>query len=106
AEDGIRDFHVTGVQTCALPILILHPRTFTKQVLQPGNIYTISTGKLLGSSAKFSAQDSQPAQYIQILPFRIGSNSPENPGINFKTGDIQLLEKSYAQFLTVIYKEF
>src|SRR5690606_40415453 len=22
AEDGIRDFHVTGVQTCALPILI------------------------------------------------------------------------------------
>src|SRR5690606_41009563 len=25
AEDGIRDFHVTGVQTCALPIL--RPRT-------------------------------------------------------------------------------
>src|SRR6266511_3769607 len=23
AEDGIRDFHVTGVQTCALPILTL-----------------------------------------------------------------------------------
>src|SRR5690606_40855649 len=23
AEDGIRDFHVTGVQTCALPILHL-----------------------------------------------------------------------------------
>src|SRR5690606_40990684 len=27
AEDGIRDFHVTGVQTCALPIS-LHPRRF------------------------------------------------------------------------------
>src|SRR5215475_16165686 len=29
AEDGIRDFHVTGVQTCALPIanaLVLCPR--------------------------------------------------------------------------------
>src|SRR5207302_7615765 len=25
AEDGIRDFHVTGVQTCALPILPHHP---------------------------------------------------------------------------------
>src|SRR5690606_40516403 len=26
AEDGIRDFHVTGVQTCALPILTTrHP---------------------------------------------------------------------------------
>src|SRR5690606_22984207 len=24
AEDGIRDFHVTGVQTCALPILGRH----------------------------------------------------------------------------------
>src|SRR5690606_41135259 len=24
AEDGIRDFHVTGVQTCALPIWCLH----------------------------------------------------------------------------------
>src|SRR5690606_40651828 len=23
AEDGIRDFHVTGVQTCALPILFM-----------------------------------------------------------------------------------
>src|SRR5690606_41180921 len=23
AEDGIRDFHVTGVQTCALPILVM-----------------------------------------------------------------------------------
>src|SRR5436309_3988202 len=26
AEDGIRDFHVTGVQTCALPILRIAPR--------------------------------------------------------------------------------
>src|SRR5690606_40251001 len=26
AEDGIRDFHVTGVQTCALPILALAGR--------------------------------------------------------------------------------
>src|SRR5690606_28585607 len=25
AEDGIRDFHVTGVQTCALPIFIAFP---------------------------------------------------------------------------------
>src|SRR5690606_32550366 len=26
AEDGIRDFHVTGVQTCALPILVVAGR--------------------------------------------------------------------------------
>src|SRR5690606_13160289 len=27
AEDGIRDFHVTGVQTCALPIFEMDPKT-------------------------------------------------------------------------------
>src|SRR5436309_12166343 len=35
AEDGIRDFHVTGVQTCALPILklryILHQHLKTRR---------------------------------------------------------------------------
>src|SRR5690606_40677950 len=31
AEDGIRDFHVTGVQTCALPIL-----TFPVEALAEG----------------------------------------------------------------------
>src|SRR5690606_39753461 len=29
AEDGIRDFHVTGVQTCALPIFSLVPKKVT-----------------------------------------------------------------------------
>src|SRR5690606_12858642 len=28
AEDGIRDFHVTGVQTCALPISMKTPNLF------------------------------------------------------------------------------
>src|SRR5436309_1897854 len=31
AEDGIRDFHVTGVQTCALPIL------GTRQAFRPSS---------------------------------------------------------------------
>src|SRR5690606_40798074 len=30
AEDGIRDFHVTGVQTCALPILSESEKGTTK----------------------------------------------------------------------------
>src|SRR5690606_39600331 len=29
AEDGIRDFHVTGVQTCALPILVTQYGTYS-----------------------------------------------------------------------------
>src|SRR5690606_40819880 len=31
AEDGIRDFHVTGVQTCALPILIKNLKTISNE---------------------------------------------------------------------------
>src|SRR5690606_40783724 len=36
AEDGIRDFHVTGVQTCALPICAnwLSPRAASQTVLR------------------------------------------------------------------------
>src|SRR5690606_40229556 len=34
AEDGIRDFHVTGVQTCALPIfLVLIPTAMVQRAL-------------------------------------------------------------------------
>src|SRR5690606_39537265 len=33
AEDGIRDFHVTGVQTCALPILGVPPHQVAKTLI-------------------------------------------------------------------------
>src|SRR5207302_2266189 len=35
AEDGIRDFHVTGVQTCALPILADRAFLSVRRHLQP-----------------------------------------------------------------------
>src|SRR5207253_6406663 len=35
AEDGIRDGHVTGVQTCALPISLLHAGHLRGQDLPP-----------------------------------------------------------------------
>src|SRR5690606_39347136 len=35
AEDGIRDFHVTGVQTCALPIWENGLRGYDLNVMQP-----------------------------------------------------------------------
>src|SRR5690606_40089368 len=34
AEDGIRDFHVTGVQTCALPISVLEYVDVAVEVLR------------------------------------------------------------------------
>src|SRR5690606_40328374 len=36
AEDGIRDFHVTGVQTCALPILLTADERRRALALPPG----------------------------------------------------------------------
>src|SRR5690606_36680214 len=50
AEDGIRDFHVTGVQTCALPIFYLREATESKggnkmeQVLECETVYKESLG--------------------------------------------------------------
>src|SRR5690606_40030066 len=32
AEDGIRDFHVTGVKTCALPISLAEKNAVQKQI--------------------------------------------------------------------------
>src|SRR5436309_6718452 len=35
AEDGIRDFHVTGVQTCALPIFAAKKLRYTMEIFDP-----------------------------------------------------------------------
>src|SRR5690606_40610283 len=40
AEDGIRDFHVTGVQTCALPIL-LGPLALNIAAPDEGNMHLL-----------------------------------------------------------------
>src|SRR5690606_39644963 len=43
AEDGIRDFHVTGVQTCALPILWIFYRSRCGSVRVVGITVKIQT---------------------------------------------------------------
>ena len=42
-------------------------------------------------------------RYYLFSGKRISVNSPASPGINYKTGDIIALEKSFAQFLLTIY---
>ena len=80
------------------------PRTYTKIQLIPGEIYTVSTRKLLGSSVKLGAQENQPVQFFQFSAFSVNSNPYGNGGSNLKSGDITRLEHSYAQFLTTIYQ--
>src|SRR5690606_40267211 len=52
AEDGIRDFHVTGVQTCALPIL---PRS------DPSPQETVASPRRNGRGALVAALPGSPA---------------------------------------------
>src|SRR5690606_39647370 len=53
AEDGIRDFHVTGVQTCALPILyqLIWERTISSQLAKAE--YKAVTLELLSEDGKY-----------------------------------------------------
>ncbi|QDP85012.1 hypothetical protein FNJ88_05360 [Chryseobacterium sp. SNU WT5] len=84
--------------------ITLEPRTYTKLILEPAQIYTISTRNILGSTIKVGYQENQVATYFQVSGFSVNSNSAGEPGINLKSGDIVRLEQSYAQFLTTIYQ--
>src|SRR5690606_40085656 len=53
AEDGIRDFHVTGVQTCALPIcpfILRETRSFFQFVIG-GNLISLAVFALFIQAA-------------------------------------------------------
>lgn len=83
---------------------ILNSRSYIKIVPSNTQEIDISVGSIFGSRIKFENKEGQPAQYFQISGNQIRSNSEENPGIHFKTGDIIKVEKSYAQFLVNIYQ--
>src|SRR3712207_7203938 len=55
AEDGIRDIGVTGVQTCALPILVSHEPSLEQLV-----------SELLTNACKFSPPDSWIAVTAEV----------------------------------------
>src|SRR5256885_4763572 len=61
AEDGIRDYKVTGVQTCALPISFGWDfeavRLFVLSLLRAGKIQAISKGQTIDSATGIEARD-------------------------------------------------
>src|SRR5690606_40791253 len=64
AEDGIRDFHVTGVQTCALPILRYAGNEWTWSV-------TAGTEVAAGRRTTYRGGVTQPATDNEV---RVGDN--------------------------------
>lgn len=85
--------------------IVFPPRSFTRKKLTVGEVFTVSTRKLLGSTIQLSGQEDQPVQYFQFSAFSVNSNPYGTAGISFKSGDITRLEQSYGQFLTTIYEE-
>ncbi|MGG1920740.1 hypothetical protein AB1278_02895 [Chryseobacterium sp. NRRL B-14798] len=84
---------------------IISPRSFLKLKVVPGEIYTISTKKLLGSTVKVQPKANDDNLYFQVSSLKVKSDNSGVGGLNLKSGDIIGLEKSYAEFLSVIYKE-
>src|SRR5215475_249897 len=87
AEDGIRDFHVTGVQTCALPIFKKHggidAEALRKAALE---VDLPEGGTMLGFGVKFAGDGSPMAgqnerafpiiiQYVDDKPYVVWPKS-------------------------------
>lgn len=83
----------------------LAPRTFLKIPMVGGEIYTVSTKKLLGSTIKIQKGEKSSDQYYQVSSARLGNSSQNDGTLHLKSGDIVGLEKSFAQFLSIIYQE-
>ncbi len=84
---------------------IISPRSYLVIKTNPGEVYTISTKKLLGSTIKFQPKENSTNNYFQISATKIKSDETGVGGLNLKSGDIIGLEKSYAEFLSTIYNK-
>jgi hypothetical protein len=84
---------------------IISPRSFLKLKVVPGEIYAISTKKLLGSTIKVQPKANDDNLYFQVSSLKVKPDNSGVGGLNLKSGDIIGLEKSYAEFLSAIYKE-
>src|SRR5699024_6672984 len=77
AEDGIRDRNVTGVQTCALPILFINGTRNTKNANGrncPGFKWKIFAAKTVGMLQGTSVMPTVPAASVQRDKFLVASH--------------------------------
>src|SRR5690606_39840197 len=79
AEDGIRDFHVTGVQTCALPIYFWITYSFVDSRRQ----YATFTDKVQPSYAPRHNGSVVVKHYISTLQSQLGVSFSANDGYTY-----------------------
>src|SRR5690606_40725887 len=70
AEDGIRDFHVTGVQTCALPI---SPSVLSRT---PGAIFLVGSNRFVNPRPSVRTPNPFIIQRYLVSPHQGGLPAP------------------------------
>src|SRR5690606_40225997 len=85
AEDGIRDFHVTGVQTCALPIL---------PVVVSAKAGTMTSVSSPGASRRQGGGGSKKPQGLGMsCVVSLHSRNPESPRVMNEIGRASCRER-------------
>lgn len=82
---------------------LLAPRSYLTRDIISGEAFIISTKKLLGSTIKVQPKANKENLYFQVSSLKVKSDTSGVGGLNLKSGDIIGLEKSYAEFLSLIY---
>ena len=108
-EDNIAYLFASGDKSVRIRVdgekLTLQPRSYIKKVITYGGDNSIVAGNLLGSKVTLAAKEGQPVQYFQVSSFNMKADETGQGGLNIKSGDIIGLERSYANFLSVIYQQ-
>ena len=82
--------------------ILLKENSFVKLKMLPGEIYTLSTRNLFGSSVKISYNNDQQIQYFLISAFKVKSDKSGVGGLNLKSGDIISIDSSFGDYLTLV----
>jgi len=82
---------------------VLVPRSYLSVPVTAGEIYTVSTKKLLGSTLKFQVKDQSSSYYFQVSSSKVKADGSGVGGLNLKSGDIVGLDSSYGDFLRTVY---
>ena len=80
----------------------LPENSFLRFKLIPGEVYSLSTRNLFGSTVKLSYNKTQKIQYFLISAFNVKIDKSGVGGLNLKSGDIIPIDRSFGDFLTIV----
>lgn len=84
---------------------LLAPRSYVGVPIAIGDVHSVSTKKLLGSTIKFQPKKENSSYYFQVSSSKVKADDTGFGGLNLKSGDIIGLEASYGDFLRAIYQK-